>query len=64
MEASEPIRVLVVDDHRVVREGLRSYLALVDDIEMVGEASDGRAALDWLARAKARAVYPTWCSWT
>ncbi|MGZ4233030.1 MAG: response regulator [Solirubrobacteraceae bacterium] len=53
MEASEPIRVLVVDDHRVVREGLRSYLELVDDIEMVGEASDGRAALDWLARAKA-----------
>jgi DNA-binding NarL/FixJ family response regulator len=36
MEASEPIRVLVVDDHRVVREGLRSYLELVDDIGMVG----------------------------
>ena len=58
MEASEPIRVLVVDDHRVVREGLRSYLALVDDIEMVGEASDGRAALDWLARAKAAGGLP------
>ena len=58
MEASEPIRVLVVDDHRVVREGLRSYLELVDDIEMVGEASDGRAALDYVARAKAQGGLP------
>jgi CheY-like chemotaxis protein len=58
MEASEPIRVLVVDDHRVVREGLRSYLELVDDIEMVGEATDGRAALNYLARAKAQGGLP------
>jgi DNA-binding NarL/FixJ family response regulator len=58
MEASEPIRVLVVDDHRVVREGLRSYLELVDDIEMVGEAASGRAALDYLARAKAQGGLP------
>jgi DNA-binding NarL/FixJ family response regulator len=57
-ELGHPIRVLVVDDHRVVREGLRSYLGLVDDIEMVGEASDGRAALDWLARAKAENELP------
>jgi DNA-binding NarL/FixJ family response regulator len=57
-ELGHPIRVLVVDDHRVVREGLRSYLGLVDDIEMVGEASDGRAALDWLARAKAEGELP------
>ncbi len=58
MGADEPIRVLVVDDHRVVREGLRSYLELVDDIEMAGDASDGRAALDGLARAKAEDVLP------
>ena len=57
-ELGHPIRVLVVDDHRVVREGLRSYLGLVDDIEMVGEASDGRAALDWLVRAKAEGELP------
>ena len=50
--------MLVVDDHRVVREGLRSYLDLVDDIEMIGDASDGRAALDALARAKAAATLP------
>ncbi|MGZ4218105.1 MAG: response regulator [Solirubrobacteraceae bacterium] len=52
------IRVLVVDDHRVVREGLRGYFALVDDIEVVGEARDGRAALDALARAKAAGELP------
>ena len=54
----ELIRVLVVDDHRMVREGLRSYLGLVDDIAMVGDASDGRSALDWLARAKAQGALP------
>jgi chemotaxis response regulator CheB len=54
----ELIRVLVVDDHRMVREGLRSYLELIDDIAMVGDASDGRSALDWLARAKAHGALP------
>jgi DNA-binding NarL/FixJ family response regulator len=37
----EAIRVLVVDDHRVVREGLRSFLEVQDDLEVVGEAGDG-----------------------
>jgi DNA-binding NarL/FixJ family response regulator len=36
------IRVLVVDDHAVVREGLRTFLELQDGIEVVGEAADGR----------------------
>ena len=58
MSKTDPIRVLVVDDHRVVREGLRSYLELVDDIEMVEEAADGRAALDALARANAQGGLP------
>jgi DNA-binding NarL/FixJ family response regulator len=55
---TELIRVLVVDDHRVVRQGLAGYHALVEDMEMVGEAGDGRAALDWLARANADGALP------
>ena len=39
------IRVVVVDDHPVVREGLRSFLATRDGIDVVGEAADGRAAV-------------------
>ena len=35
------IRVLIVDDHAVVREGLRTFLDLQDGIEVVGEAADG-----------------------
>jgi DNA-binding NarL/FixJ family response regulator len=37
----EPIRVLVVDDHPVVRQGLRTFLDLQPDITVVGEAADG-----------------------
>jgi len=40
------VRVLLVDDHRMMREGLRCLLAGARDIEIVGEASDGRTALD------------------
>ncbi len=40
------IRVLIVDDHAVVREGLRTFLQLQDGIEVVGEASDGSEALE------------------
>ncbi|MCX5389881.1 response regulator transcription factor [Streptomyces sp. NBC_00094] len=39
--ADKPIRVLLVDDHQVVRRGLRTFLEVQDDIEVVGEASDG-----------------------
>jgi two-component system, NarL family, response regulator LiaR len=41
----QPIRVLLVDDHEVVREGLRAFLELQDGIEVVGEAGDGEQAL-------------------
>lgn len=40
------IRILIVDDHALVREGIRSLLALVADIEIVGEAADGREAIE------------------
>jgi len=39
------IRVLLVDDHALVREGIRSLLQLHSDIDVVGEASDGREAI-------------------
>ncbi len=41
----QKIRVLVVDDHTIVRDGICSLLALVSDIEIVGEASDGKEAV-------------------
>ncbi|MEV6133352.1 response regulator transcription factor [Streptomyces violaceusniger] len=43
------IRVLLVDDHQVVRRGLRTFLQVQDDIEVVGEASDGE---EGVARAE------------
>ncbi|MDX6516978.1 MAG: hypothetical protein QOH73_2644 [Gaiellaceae bacterium] len=42
---AEPIRVLLVDDHAVVREGLRAFLELQDGIEIAGEAADGEEAI-------------------
>jgi two-component system, NarL family, response regulator LiaR len=42
---ADPIRVMLVDDHAVVREGLRVFLELQDGIEVVGEAADGEQAL-------------------
>jgi len=39
------IRVLIADDHAVVRQGLRTFLELQDDIDVVGEAADGAQAL-------------------
>lgn len=46
---SEVIRVALVDDHRVVRQGLRTYLESFDDFCVVGEASSGEEALRYLA---------------
>ncbi|MFN0007894.1 MAG: response regulator [Planctomycetota bacterium] len=42
------IRVLLVDDHMMMREGLKSLLAEFSDIEIVGECADGRTALDFV----------------
>jgi len=47
------IRVLIVDDHAILREGIRALLALHDDMELVGEAAEGREAVD-----KARQLKP------
>jgi DNA-binding NarL/FixJ family response regulator len=49
---AEPIRVLVVDDHAVVREGLRSFLELQEGIEIAGEAEDGQEAVSAAERLR------------
>jgi DNA-binding NarL/FixJ family response regulator len=49
VETAAPIQVFLVDDHRVVRSGLSAYLELIDDIEVIGEAGDGRQAVDRIA---------------
>jgi len=46
------ITVYLVDDHRILREGLRILLELKGDIRVVGEAEDGRKALDGILKAK------------
>jgi NarL family two-component system response regulator LiaR len=45
MSSVSTIRVLIADDHAVVREGLRTFLLLQDGIEVVGEAADGLEAV-------------------
>ncbi len=44
-----PIRVLLVDDHAMVRRGMRDFLSLHDDLEIVGEAADGAVAIELAA---------------
>jgi DNA-binding NarL/FixJ family response regulator len=43
---SDPIRVVVIDDQAIVREGLVTVLSLLPDIEVLGEAADGRAGVE------------------
>ena len=50
------IRVLLGDDHRIMREGLRSLLEKEPDIELVGEAEDGRSTLELASRLKPEVV--------
>jgi NarL family two-component system response regulator LiaR len=43
------IRILIVDDHKVVRKGLRTFIAVHDDLELVGEAGNGEEAIEQCA---------------
>jgi DNA-binding NarL/FixJ family response regulator len=54
----DTIRVFLVDDHAVVRRGMRAFFDMLDDIEVQGEASDGQQALDKLAVAAAQDDLP------
>ncbi len=46
---SGKIRVLIVDDHAILREGVRALLQMHEDLEVVGEAGDGQEALEKVA---------------
>jgi NarL family two-component system response regulator LiaR len=46
MSAEEKIRVVIVDDHAMVRKGLATFLKIKPDLELVGEAGDGQQALE------------------
>ena len=45
MRKSDPIRVFIADDHAIVRKGIRAVLEIVPDIDVVGEAENGREAV-------------------
>ena len=49
----EKIKVLIADDHRVVREGLAAILKTKDDVQVIGEAQDGMEAVE-----KTRSLLP------
>jgi DNA-binding NarL/FixJ family response regulator len=51
--AMSKVRILIVDDHAIMRDGIRALLSLDEDLEIVGEASEGREAIE-----KARELSP------
>ena len=52
MTTSGPIRVVIVDDHAMLRRGLRFFLSSFEDLELVGEASSGKEALTLCAQVE------------
>lgn len=50
MSQGTPIRVMLVDDHAVVRSGLKAFLMVFDDMQLVGEASSGQEAIQLIER--------------
>jgi two-component system, NarL family, response regulator LiaR len=52
MKTPGPIRVLLVDDHLMVRLGLATFLKVYDDLKLVGEAASGQAAVQLCAQVK------------
>lgn len=50
MTPSQPIRVMLVDDHTMVRRGLATFLEVFDDLELAGEAANGDEAIELCAR--------------
>jgi NarL family two-component system response regulator LiaR len=52
----EKIKVLIVDDHKVVRQGLRTFLELQEDVLVVGEAGDGESAVEMVRQLNPNVV--------
>ncbi len=44
----EPQNILLVDDHKIIREGIKHYLEGLDNVTVIGEAQNGQQALEWL----------------
>jgi len=56
MNLVEKIKVLIVDDHKVVRQGLRTFLELQEDVLVVGEAEDGQTAVEMVRQLNPNVV--------
>lgn len=56
MAQENPIRVMIVDDHAVVRSGLGAFLLVFDDLELVGEASSGKEAVQLAERVQPEVI--------
>ncbi|MCA9874555.1 MAG: response regulator transcription factor, partial [Anaerolineales bacterium] len=54
--SNQPIRVMIVDDHAVVRSGLATFLLVYDDLELVAEAGSGTEALRLCAEKQPHVV--------
>ncbi|HEY6073729.1 MAG TPA: response regulator transcription factor, partial [Anaerolineales bacterium] len=52
MSSSQPIRVMLVDDHAMVRRGLATFLKVFDDLELAGEADNGETAIQLCAQVQ------------
>jgi NarL family two-component system response regulator LiaR len=50
MSSSQPIRVMLVDDHTMVRRGLATFMEVFDDLELAGEAANGDEAIELCSR--------------
>ncbi len=55
-KTADQVRVMLVDDHSVVREGLKNYLGALGDFQVVGEASSGVEALELAAKTQPQVI--------
>jgi DNA-binding NarL/FixJ family response regulator len=56
MNLPHPIRVALVDDHSLVRDGIKALLAVMEPLEVVGEADNAEDAIEMVGRAGAEHV--------